>query len=296
MLLSDVKLGHAGVSSRQRTANGPVQVIAVTSSAAGTGKTNIAVNISLALVSMGYRILLLDADFGKACASILLGVESTYTLYDVLDGNQSLEDILVHGPDGLMTIAAASGNQQLAELGSDECAGLVRVFSDLKSPVDILIIDMSGGISASMNSFCRAASEVLVLVSGDPDSLQECAEQIRKMFSGYGISRFRILVNRVTSAQQGDEIFRALLEQFLHEHDIAITYAGYIPEDEYLRKSAADAQAVVAAYPHSRSAMALMNLARRIKGWPLPECAGGHLEFFVERLIQKENVESEVTS
>ncbi|MGB5606768.1 MAG: MinD/ParA family protein, partial [Gammaproteobacteria bacterium] len=83
---------------------------------------------------------------------------------------------------------------------------------------------------------------------------------------------------------------------FLHEHDIAITYAGYIPEDEYLRKSAADAQAVVAAYPHSRSAMALMNLARRIKGWPLPECAGGHLEFFVERLIQKENVESEVTS
>lgn len=295
MLLSDVKLGHTG-SNRERPDNGPVQVIAVTSGRAGAGKTSVAVNISLSLVSMGCRILLLDASFGSACASFLLGVETPYTLYDVLDGNQSLENILVHGPDGLMSIAAASGNRQLAELGSCECAGLVRVFSELKSPVDILVIDTTGGISESMVSFCRAASEVLVIVSSDSGSLQDSADQIRTMFSGYGVSRFRILVNRVTNGQQGDAIFRELLDLFVHEHDISISYAGFIPEDEILSRSVADGHAVVAACPHSRSAMALMNLARRVKGWPLPEYAGGHLEFFVERLIQKENADTEVNS
>jgi hypothetical protein len=30
--------------------------------------------------------------------------------------------------------------------------------------------------------------------------------------------------------------------------------------------------------------------------WPQPECAGGHVEFFVERLIDKENIKMEVVS
>ncbi|WP_304641898.1 P-loop NTPase, partial [Pseudomonas sp.] len=42
-------------------AKNPVQVIAVTGGKGGIGKTNVSVNLSLALAGMGRRVVLLDA-------------------------------------------------------------------------------------------------------------------------------------------------------------------------------------------------------------------------------------------
>ena len=46
----------------------PVQVIAVTGGKGGVGKTNVSVNLSLALAELGRRVMLLDADLGLALA------------------------------------------------------------------------------------------------------------------------------------------------------------------------------------------------------------------------------------
>ncbi|MDX1696821.1 MAG: MinD/ParA family protein, partial [Thiohalobacterales bacterium] len=58
----------------------------------------------------------------------------------------------------------------------------------------------------------------------------------------------------------------------------------------------ADHTSVVSAFPRSRAAIALTTLARQVESWPHPAQAGGHVEFFVERLIQNENSGTEVTS
>jgi flagellar biosynthesis protein FlhG len=42
----------------------------------------------------------------------------------------------------------------------------------------------------------------------------------------------------------------------------------------------------VEAFPQSKSALAIKNLARKIDHWPIKHNAGGYLEFFVERMIQ----------
>ena len=54
----------------------------------------------------------------------------------------------------------------------------------------------------------------------------------------------------------------------------------------YLRKAVKRQKAVVEAYPRSRAAMAFKTLAQKADKWPIPTGAAGHLEFFVERLIQ----------
>ena len=43
-----------------------VQVVAVTGGKGGVGKTNVSVNLSLALADLGRRVVLLDAVFGLA--------------------------------------------------------------------------------------------------------------------------------------------------------------------------------------------------------------------------------------
>jgi len=293
MLLSDFKLGHDD-TRETNPANSPVRVIAVTSGKGGTGKTNIAVNLSMALAEEGHRTLLLDADLGMANVDVLLGLQVHHTLSDVLDDKCRLEDIINDEIDNLLVIPAASGIKQLAETGVHECAGLIRAFSDLKNPVDTFVIDTATGISESVSSFCRAATEILVVVCNEPASIRDSAAQIRMLFSEYRITRFRILANMVETAADGESLFRNMLHLFAHNHDISITFAGYIPADDELRKAVSDHRSVITACPRSRSAMAIKGLARRVMGWPRPEHASGHLEFFVERLVNCDNVKTEV--
>ncbi len=292
---SEVKLGGCEAAT-QATDKRPVQVIAVTGGKGGIGKTNIAVNLALALAAEGHRTMLLDADLGMANVDVLLGLDAHITLLDVLSGECLLEDVILDGTDNLMIIPAASGIRQLANVGINECAGLVRAFSDLREPVDTLVIDTATGISDVVTSFCSAATEVLVVVCNEPASLRDSAAQIHMLSSEFGISRFRILASMVRTAAEGEETFRSLQRLTSTNHNIICSYTGFIPFDENLRNAVSQHQAVVAAFPRSRAAMALKSLARRVLAWPRPDRAGGHLEFFVERLIQNEDINVEVLS
>jgi flagellar biosynthesis protein FlhG len=295
MRLAEVKLGQANGSAADRR-HGPVQVIAVTSGNGGTGKTNISVNLAHALTRAGRRTMLLDADLGMANVDVLLGLEPSHTLFDVVSGQCQLKDIIMTAADGLMVIPAASGIRQLAQLGSRECASLVRAFSDLDKPLDTLVVDTATGISECVASFCRAATEILVVVCNEPASIRDSVAQIEMLSAEYSVSRFRILANMVGSAREGKMVFRKILAELADDHRQVLAYAGFIPRDKHLNQAIAGHTSVVSSFPRSRSAMALINLARQVMSWPYPVLAGGHVEFFVERLIQNENSGMEVTS
>ena len=61
----------------------PVQVIAVSGGKGGVGKSNISVNLGIALAELRRRVVLLDADLGLANVDVLLGLKATHTLADV---------------------------------------------------------------------------------------------------------------------------------------------------------------------------------------------------------------------
>jgi flagellar biosynthesis protein FlhG len=177
-----------------------------------------------------------------------------------------------------------------------ECAGIVRAFSDFDQAVDSLVIDTATGISECVASFCAASSEVLVIVNNEPASVHDSITLIRLLHSEYAIARFHVVANMVLTAMEGNELFRKLLTLLADDHNVLVSYAGYVPNDDALRKAVAQHQAVIEAFPRSRSAMALRNLARRINNWPRRDHPCGHLEFFVERLLQHNNVDMEELS
>lgn len=295
MRLSDIKLGQAGKGG-DRPSLQPVQVIAIAGGKGGTGKTNIAVNLAQALANEGKRTLILDADLGMANVDVLLGLEPEHTLHEVMCGKYQLEDILLTGGNNLKVIPAASGVGQLANMGRQECAGLVRAFSDLKEPIDTLIVDTATGVSESVAVFCQAANEILVVVCNEPASIRDCVSQLKHFYTDYGITRYRVLASKVETASEANALFHNLIGHFTDNHNLQISYAGYIPADEHVRRSVACHQTVVNSFPRSPSAMAIKKLARRTLEWPQPERAGGHVEFFVERLIDNENMKMEVVS
>lgn len=264
----------------------PVQVVAVASGKGGVGKTNVSVNLSLALAAAGKQVILMDADLGLANVDLLLGLRAQWNLSHVINGERTLEEIIVEGPDGLKVIPAASGTQMMSELTASQHAGIIRAFSELHTPVDILVVDAAAGIADSVISFTRASHEVIVVVCNEPTSLTDAYALIKVLSEDHGVKRFNILANMVRTPTEGNVLFSKLTRVTDHYLDVTLDYLGAIPYDEYLVKAVKRQQPVLKAFPQSVSALAFRKVAGKVKDWPLPDQASGQLEFFVERLIQ----------
>ena len=123
----------------------PVQVIAVTGGKGGVGKTNVSVNLALALADLGRRVMLMDADLGLANVDVLLGLTPKKTLADVISGDCDMRDVLIQGPGGIRVVPAASGTQSMVQLTPMQHAGLIQAFSDISENLDVLIVDLPPG-------------------------------------------------------------------------------------------------------------------------------------------------------
>lgn len=93
-----------------------IKVIAISSGKGGVGKTNVSVNLAVALAKEGKEVMLLDADLGLANVDVLLGLNPAYDLSHVISGERSLEEVIVDGPHSLKVIPASSGTSQMANL------------------------------------------------------------------------------------------------------------------------------------------------------------------------------------
>ncbi|MCP4283744.1 MAG: MinD/ParA family protein [Gammaproteobacteria bacterium] len=264
----------------------PVRVVAVTGGKGGVGKTNVSVNLAVAMADLGKRVMLLDADLGLANIDVVLGLHPERDLSHVVRGECSLEEVLIEGPAGILVAPAASGVQQMAELSKAEHAGLIRAFSDVGSDLDVMIIDTAAGISDIVVSFSRAAQDVVVVVCDEPASITDAYALIKLLNREYGIDRYHILANMVRTAQEGRTLYNKICRVTDRYLDVMLNFMGSIPYDENLRKAVRTQKSVVQAYPRSRSAQTFKNLAKKADNWPVPEGVSGHLQFFVERLIQ----------
>ncbi|MBB4124742.1 flagellar biosynthesis protein FlhG [Xanthomonas translucens] len=267
---------------------GPVRTIAVTGGKGGVGKTNISVNLSMALADMGKRTLLLDADLGLANVDVLLGLTPKFTLADLVAGRCTLEEVLVDMPNGLMVVPAASGRRHMAELPPAQHVGLVNVFSELKRELDVMIIDTAAGITDSVLTFCQAAQDAVVVVCDEPASITDAYALIKVLSRERGVDRVQIVANMVRDLNEGRLLYDKLsrvCEKFLG--DVSLNYLGCVPQDDWLRLAVQRQQPVVKAYPSSPAAQAIAEIARRTARWQAPTVPRGNVEFFVERIIQR---------
>lgn len=272
-------------SALRNNAGQAVKVIAVTGGKGGVGKTNLTLNSAIAAAKQGKRVMVLDADLGLANVDVMLGLRVERNLSHVLNGDCTLDEILVTGPHGIKVVPATSGTKSMAELNAHEHAGLIRAFSELRSPVDMLFIDTAAGISDMVVSFSRAAQHVVMVVCDEPTSLTDAYALIKILHREHGIFKFKIVANMVRSEREGKELFSKLSKVTTRFLDVALELVAIVPFDENIRKSVRKQSSIVDVFPGSPAAKAITKLANHMAQWPAPEQASGHLEFFIENLV-----------
>ena len=288
MLKVDDFLSDQAAGLRNLSHAKSVKVIAVAAGKGGVGKSNVSVNLGVALAQNNNKVALLDADLGLGNIDIMLGLHAKYDLSHVIRGACRLKDIILQGPSGLQIIPAASGTEFMTQLREGRHADVLDAFNELTQDLDYLIIDNGAGISDTVLNFTRSAQELIVVVCDEPTSLTDAYALIKVMSKRYKWSSFHIIANMVRSEKDGRDLFNKLYrvsEQFLN---VQLDYLGVIPFDEHVHKAVKSQKAVLMAYPDSNASCAIRDIASGVSKWPFKPLLGSNSSFFLERLVMDE--------
>jgi len=264
----------------------PIRVITIASGKGGVGKTNVSINLAVAMAKLGRKPVIMDADLGLANVDVALGLQPKLNLSHVISGEATLAEIIIDAPGGIKVIPASSGVQSMATLTPAEHAGLIRAFSELSIDMDVLIVDTAAGIDNSVVAFSKAAHEVLVVVCDEPASITDAYALIKLLNTEHGIRRFRIVANMAHSVKEGKGLYKKLVavtDRFLDE--VILDFAGMVPYDTFLRKAIQKQRPIVEMFPRAPASEAFRAIAQRADRWPIPSSSSGNLEFFIERLM-----------
>lgn len=256
------------------------RTIAVASGKGGVGKTNLTVNLALALKEEGRSVTLLDADLGLANVDVVLGIPTTYTLAHVTRQEKKLAEI-VYSAHGLQLIAGGRGVEELLELSDSALRNLVQEAARLDS--DFFLIDTSAGISQSVTSLALAAGEVLIVTTPEPTALTDAYALVKVLLRRNPALRLHLVVNRVRSPREGTQVMNNLqqvVQQFL---GASLNFLGYIPEDNTVRSAVLKQEPLLHFAPQSLASRQVRAIAGRLIGESSINSVGG-FSAFISRL------------
>lgn len=262
------------------------RVIAVASGKGGVGKTNVAVNLGLALARRNLRVALLDADLGAANADIVLGIHPRYHLHHVITGQKTLPEIIVEAPLGLKVIPGASGLPELANLPEHQRETLLRSLQALDGTVDLLLIDTGAGVDYKVVQFIQAAGEVLIVTTPEPTAITDAYALIKILNSYHVPVDIRVVINSVRRRDEGDMAGRklaAVAHQFLGRQ---VDILGVLPYDDMLQRAVQIQSPLLQSFPRSPAAQAITRLSEQLwTGQAAAKTNRGGVSHFLKRIL-----------
>lgn len=215
----------------------PATRIAVTSGKGGVGKTSLTINLGVAMARLGYRVGILDADFGLGNIDVMLGLTPTAHLGAVLDGLRHVDEVTIDGPSGVRIIPAGSGVRALTALDDPKWTRLVDAVSDAGRELDFLLFDTATGISDNVLDVIGLADYVLVVTSFDPAAVVDAYALIKLVNIADASKPIGVVVNTARDAEEGQLVFRQIslaTDRFLNR---TVRYDGHVLEDRSFKDS-----------------------------------------------------------
>ena len=252
------------MNSKNSSENVPknVKVFCVTSGKGGVGKTNLSVNMAIAMQSMGKRVLLVDADLGLANIDVVSGLYPRYNISHFLSFGKPIEEILIKGPRGITILPGASGLGSLADMTTAEVNRLVAGFGRIGMAFDIIIIDTGAGISRNIISFINSSDEVIVVSTPEPSSVTD-AYAIIKMIHTYQ-KKIHVIVNRVDNFKEAKYTMEKLERVSRKFLNIKVNYLGYVLEDRIVYRANMAQTPFYIKYPNGLASKCITNIGKTL--------------------------------
>jgi flagellar biosynthesis protein FlhG len=213
------------------------RVITVTSGKGGVGKTNMTVNMAIAMSQLGLRVVILDVDFGLANIDVLFGIVPKYSLVDLIRDERSIFEVLADGPNNIKFLSGGSGVEELVRLDRNQLRKFVSSISLLDKLYDVILIDTGAGLNQNVMSFILAADEVVLVTTPEPTAMTDAYALVKMVAKRDKRKQIRLLVNKADSAREAEDVLSklsAVSEKFL---SLKLEKLGYILYDDAVTKA-----------------------------------------------------------
>ena len=242
-------------------------IVAVGSGKGGVGKTTLAVNLALALLKLGYRTGLLDADIYGPNVPLMIGTSAQPRVL----GDNRIEPLAVHGLKVISVGFLNPGDKPLIWRGP-MLHSIIRQFigSVEWGSLDYLIVDLPPGTGDVALSLIQTVPLTAAIVVSTPSdvSLQDARKAI-EMFRQMKVDIAGMVENMsyfiCPHCQQEIDIFsRGGAEKTAQQ--FGVDFLGSIRLDPEIRKAGDQGRPAVLEGEASPHAGQLFDFARRVAG------------------------------
>lgn len=260
------------------------RIVTFAAGSTGVGKSLAIANLAAALARQGKEVLVLDEHANGNVAS-LYGAAVRHDLLQVINREKLLSEVLLSVDTCVRILPAAQAVKKLGKLSAAQQETLIESLCAMERPADVILVDASLDHPLGFSPLGLAAHDTVIVISATGTSITEAYALIKKVSLGYARKHFRILVNKVHSADEAEAIHGNIAQVTRSRSLARLDYAGYVPLDEHVRQAVRLCQPVVGLFPDAPSARAYCSLASELLNWPSPVDEIGGLERFMQQLL-----------
>ena len=224
-----------------------------------------------ALARQGLHVLVLDADLGLANLDVVLNLYPKITLHDVFVGRASLQEAVVTAPGGFHVLLAGSGMVEYSRLTPEVRNQLIHTIDTLAPHYDVVLLDTGAGISDVVLFSLSLASEILIVATPEPTSLTDAYAAMKVLAAQQKRHNMRLVINQAARPGDGRAItgqLQQVLNRFVSTESglpMRLIHMGDIPADTAVREAVMRRQLLLQSNPNCPAALAIAQLATRVK-------------------------------
>jgi len=261
------------------------RVIAVSSGKGGVGKTFFSIHLAQRAASQGKKVLLLDADLGLANVDVMLGITSKGSVKQVLEGNVSLAEMVVHSKHGFDVLPGGSGLYELTSLNGEQQQVMLDEMREAAKDYDLVLIDTGAGIGENVLYFVSAAESALVVLTPDPTSLTDAYALIKVLSQQRDVRRFMVAINQADEFD-GQLTYRRLMSVTDRYLDVQLDYVGNMISTPEVRQ-AIQRQTLLDPASAPVATQTMYKILETVLSRPRDTSRSGGLQFFWEHSLNE---------
>jgi septum site-determining protein MinD len=238
------------------------RIIVIASGKGGVGKTTTTSNIGMALSSLGYSTLLIDADVGLRNLDLLLGLENRiiYTGQDVLNTTCRLEQALIKDKrQPKLSFLPLSSNRNEILITPEQIKTLI---DQVKADYEYILIDSPAGIDAGFQAAIECANEAIVIVTPEVPSIRD-ADRVIGLLISKGITNINLVVNRILPNMVKNDDMMSITDV---TNILGVSLIGVVPDNEQVIIASNRGEPIVLDTKMSLPRLAFENIAKRLSG------------------------------
>lgn len=229
-------------------------LIVIASGKGGVGKTTTAINLAAAINYFGRDVLVIDGNLSTPNVGIHLNSpEVPINLNHVLQGKAEPYEAVYEHESGMKILPASLS---IKELKKTKIEKLKNFKKDFKNISEFVILDCAAGLGEEASNVLDLADEIIIVTNPEMPAITDAlktvkfAEQIKKPVKGVIVTRVKKDKIELTP-----DVVKEMLEA---------PVLGMVPEDEAVKKSINEKNAVLYSYPKSRASRAYKEIAAKL--------------------------------